>query len=200
MALTNKGQVKRIVASGGGTLTPRSGHSLIVRDIFCKPSANDTFLTVKVNQTTLQWFRVAGYSGNEIPYPAQATTTATAAEHRSLFDVLRKAGHPIDIPVADGSTLTVSRYAEAGDVTIVYDEYDAGDVKDTDPNGAESKKRVQLVHGTNAGAIAAAGDAKIDALQVAGCVHDFPINGDRVPSGAKGRILGVLGCPCAKGE
>ncbi len=200
MALTNKGQVKRIVASGGGSLTPRAGHSLIVRDIFCLPSSSDTFLTIKVNQTTLQWFRVKGYSGNQVPYPAQATTTATAQGRKSLFQTLRDAGHPLDIPVGEGSTFVVSRAAEAGDVTLVYDEYDAADVKDTDPNGSESKKRVQLVHGTNAAAISAVGDAKVDGLQIAGCVADFPINGDRVPQGAKGRIIGVLGCPCAKGQ
>jgi hypothetical protein len=32
-----------------------------------------------------------------------------------------------------------------------------------------------------------------------GLVNTFPVNGARVPNGCKGRILGITGCPSAKG-
>jgi hypothetical protein len=199
MALRVKGAVKRITASGGGTLAPLPGESYRITNIHCVPSTNDTFLAVYIDAQLIMMLRVKGKSGNHVPYPAQGTTTAASPFVPTIFDVMRAAGRPLDIPLEDDETLTISRYAEAGGVTVVYDIGDAGDFKCTDVNGSDGKVRRQVVYGSNAVAISAIGDCLLDAMLSTGLVNTFPVNGVRVPNGCKGRILGVAGVPSAKG-
>ena len=199
MALRVKGAVKRIVASGGGSLTPLPGESYLVRNIHCVASSNDTFLSLYLDAELIMVLRVKSKSGNHCPYPAQGTTTATAPGVPTIFDVMEAAGRALSIPVEDDQTFSFTRYAEAGDVTIVYDIGDAGDFKATDPNGSDGKVRRQLVYASNAVAISAVGDCLLDAMLSTGLVNTFPVNGARVPNGCKGRLLGVAGVPSAKG-
>jgi hypothetical protein len=199
MALKVKGAVKRLTASGGGSITPLPGQSICIRNIHCVPSSNDALLSLKIDQQLILVVRAKGYAGNHVPYPAQGTTTAPAPAPPTIFDLLRAAGRPLDIPVENDETFSVSRYAEAGDVSVVYDIGDAGDFKATDPQGSDGKVRRQLVYASNAAAITAVGDAILDANLSTGIVNYFPVTGARVPTGCKGRLLGIAGVPSAKG-
>ena len=199
MAIRVKNAVARIVASGGGSVAPMPGQSLLIKRIFCLPSASDTYLKLFINATQVGVVRVKGLGGNHAPYPAQGATGATEPSPLTLFDRLEAAGHPLSYPIEEDEVFTITRFAQAGDVTVIYDIGDAGDYKASDPNGSASKLQRFLMYGSNAAAITAIGDCLIDAPLSAGLTATFPINRVRVLNGCKGRILGIAGVPSAKG-
>jgi len=199
MALRERGRIKRITASGGGTLQADADESFRITDLYCAPSSNDTYLTLYVGGRTVNKIRVKGKAGNHAPYPTVKTTQLYEATFGGLFAALRARGFDMTIPVATGETFKVERYAETGDVTIVYDVYDPGDVANTEPNGSAASVRRYLLYADNSAAVTASPASIDNSLEAAG-MDDWPIDGDDVPGNTEFRLHGVLGCPCAAGD
>lgn len=186
--LKQANMVKRITASGGGDLTAKTGESLLIKRIECIPSTNDTYLTLRVDRVTVGFYRVKGKSGNHL------STILTAYLKRNLMQYLADKGINVSIPVEEGQTFNVSRYAEAGNVMIIYDRYTAGDIFATQVNGSQSKQYTLLQYAKVGTAPTASGDAKIDtALSPAEFVN-FPC-GEPVPAKHRIDLLGIVGCP-----
>jgi len=198
MALKEHGRVKRLAASGGGSLEAPNHESFRVRGIHCVPSAADTFLEVVIEGVTVGKFRVAGKSGNHLPYPAALTAQIYESTTGGLFLACTLRGCPLDFPLAAGQTLTVSRAAEAGDVALVYDAYDAGDVAAEEPNGSNARIRRYLHYMQNEAAITESPGALDESLLWTG-MQQWPVGGRQVPHNAVIRLLAILGCPCAEG-
>lgn len=151
--LLQSNMVKRITASAGGDLEAKTGESLRVKRVECIPSSNDSYLTIRVDRVTVAFYRVKGKSGNHL---------GTLHEHYlkgNLMEFLTEMGLNVTIPIAEGQTLTVSRYAETGNVIIIYDRFSAGDVKETDPNGSASKLYTFIQYAKVGTAPTASGDA-----------------------------------------
>jgi hypothetical protein len=220
MGLRERNRVKLITGSGGGTLVADADESILVKDVLCAPSSNDTYVTLMTGGTTVGKFRVKGLSGNHLPYPH--VKTAQIYEHRAgtILSWLRAAGaralgkvpaqydggledfldNPWDIrfPVASGETFTVSRYAETGNVAVLYDLYDPGDVKPDMPNGTQSRKRRYLHYGTNS-ASAADGDCAVATSLMWSGGEGWPFDASDVPVSTVYRLLAIIGNPLAKG-
>ncbi len=190
--LKQANMIKRITASGGGTLEARSGESLRVRRIEVVPSANDTYLTVTVDRVTVAFYRIKGKSGNHLG------TLHGAYLRANIMEFLANAGINVSIPVPSGQTLGISRYAEAGNVIVVYDRYDAGDVKPTEPNGPESKEYTFLQYAKVGIAPTASGDAVVDTSLTPTEFPDFPC-GKVVPADHVIEMLGIAGSPFVDG-
>lgn len=186
--LLQSNMVKRITASGGGDLEAKTGESLRVKRIECIPSTNDTYLTVTVDLTTVAYYRIKGKSGNHL------STILTSYLKRNLMEFLANHGINVTIPVAEGQTLSVSRYAEAGNVMIIYDRYSAGDVKASEPNGSEAKIFTFLQYAKVGTVPTASGDALIDTALTPAMFPDFPC-GKVVPARHTIDIMGIFGCP-----
>lgn len=182
--------VKRIIASGGGDLEADSGESFRVTGIFVDPSTNDTYLTVRVDRVTVAYYRIKGKSGNHL---SGITKDETG---KNLMSFLVAAGLPFSIPVAEGQKLNVSRYAEAGDVQIMYDIYDGPDVRKTDPGGTEAKSYGFIQYLRESAVLSASGDMHLDTAITPAEFPDFPA--DRpVPSGMEILLHGIVGNPVA---
>jgi len=200
MALRERKMMKHITGSGGGTLVAEAGESFRVTDVFCLASGNDTYLNLLVDGKTVNKIRVAGKSGSHLPYPVVKTAQLYEGEIRGgLFAALRSLGFDLTIPVPAGSTFAVSRYAEAGDVCIVYDRYDPGDVKPDEPNGPLAKILRYLHYAENAEAITASPVTFGTSLIWTG-MDKWPIDGTAVPTGFTIRMHGILAAPCAHGS
>lgn len=199
MALRERGRVKRITASGGGTLVAPSHESYRITDLFCAPSTNDTFVTLVVAGTTVGKFRVKGVSGNNLPYPCVQTTQAYERQLGTVLGWCRARGFDLTIPLAAGETLTVSRYAETGELTILYDAYDAGDVASTEPNGSKATVRRYLHYMTNSAAVTATPWDLNKSLIWTG-MESWPVAARQVPANRTIRLFGVLGAPTAAGD
>ena len=186
--LLQANMVKRITASGGGDLEAKAGESFKVKRIEVIPSSNDTYITVRVDRVTTAYYRVQGKSGNHL------SCNRVDYLKRNIMQFLEAAGVNVTIPVAEGQTLNVSRYAEVGNVMIVYDRYSAGDILSTDPNGSESNSITFLQYASVGTTPAASGDHKLDTAITPSEFPDFPC-GKVVEARHTVDMLGVAGCP-----
>ncbi len=186
--LLQANMVKRITASGGGDLEAKAGESFKVKRIECIPSSSDTYLTVRVDRVTTAYYRVKGKSGNHL------STNRVNYLKRNIMEFLERTGVNVSIPVAEGQTLNVSRFAESGNVIIVYDRHSAGDNLPTDPNGSESNSITFLQYAKVGITPAASGDAKLDTAITPSEFPDFPC-GKVVEARHTVDMLGVAGCP-----
>lgn len=190
--LRQANRVKRIIASSGGDLVVPSGKSYLIKRIDCIASTNDTYLTLSVDRVTVGYYRVAGRAGNHL----DSIVLAYARKH--LMEFLTDRGVNVSIPVAEGQTFTVQRYAEAGNVMIVYDEYDSGDVTANMPNGSDSKEYTFIQYMSSSVTPTASQSILLDTSLSPAEYPDFPA-GAVVPANHKMTLLGVVGCPFTTG-
>jgi len=101
-------------------------------------------------------------------------------------------------PVAEGQTFRVKPYTSGkklNNVIIIYEKYDAGDIKKDMPNGSEAKEYVFVNYGQPSSSLTSSGDYEINTVKTTAEFPDFPV-GDAVPSKTEIEILGVLGSEC----
>jgi hypothetical protein len=192
MALKKANMVKRMTASGGDSLEAKAGESLRVTRIECVPSTNDTYLTVSVDQTTVAFYRVKGKSGNHLG------TLHGKYLKGNIMEFLASRGINVSIPVASGQTLTVKRYAETGNVMVMYDLYEKDDVKSTEPNGSNGKEYIMIQYAKVGISPTASGDAVVDTSLTPAEFPNFPC-GAVVPANHNIEMLGVAGSPFVDG-
>lgn len=190
--LRQANKVKRITASGGGDLSAAAGKSLLIKSIYCIASSSDTYLTLSVDRVTVGVYRVAGRAGNQVsPY-----LTDYVIPH--IMDFLTSKGINVAIPVAEGQTFNVSRFAETGNVMIVYDEFDAGDVRSDMPNGSDANEYTFIQYMSSSETPVASQDILIDTSLSPAEFPDFPC-GKNVPAGHTITMLGIAGHPFTTG-
>jgi len=200
VAVLERNMVKQITASGGGTLTAQASESFRIKDVFCAPSTNDTYLTISVDGKTINKIRVKGKSGNHAPYPAMyGSALHEAVIGPGLFAALRALGFDLTIPVPTGSILTVSRYAETGNVCLVYDRYPAGEVKAEEPNGPMAKVLRYLHYATQAAAITST-PVTIDTSLIWTGGDKWPFDATAVGDDNLIRLAGILAAPASRGN
>lgn len=180
--------VKRITASGGGDLRAEAGNSLLVKSIYCYPSASDTYLTLRVDRKTVGFYRVKGRAGNQLPMPI------LQGIGRNIMDYLRAQGINVTIPIAEGQILTVSRYDETGDVVVIFDRYSAGDITAERVNGTNSREYLFLQYMDCSSEVTASGDILLDTSLSPAEYPKFPCDAD-VPAKTKIDLLGFVGSP-----
>ena len=185
--------VKVITASGGGDLEAPAGQSLLIKSIYCIPSSNDTYLTLQVDRVTVGYYRLKGLTGNHLGYIKGAGLIL------NMMEFLTGKGVNIQIPIAEGQTFTVSRYAETGRVIIVFERYDAGDMSAVMPNGSESKEYTFMQYMDIVTGVSASGDAIFDTALSPSEFPDFPC-GKVVPANHRITLLGLVGTPWQQGE
>ena len=188
MALREPLMVKRFTANEGGSLIADPGQSLLIKDIYCEPSAADDFLTIRVDKVLCAYYRVETKSGSHLAYPHDRPRYPT------IIGYLAAKGLNPFIPIGEGQTINVIRADEEGDVTLVYEIYDAGDIVPTMPNGSAAAVYLFLNYVTNEGVIDADGDFLLDKILCPAEFPDFPVVKD-VPAKTRIEILGVAGSP-----
>lgn len=191
--LRQANKVKRITASGGGDLAAVAGRSLLVRAIYCIASASDTYLTVRVDRVTVAIYRVKGRAGNHL------SPMLVGYVSENIMAFLARRGINVSIPVAEGQTLNVARFAETGNVIIVYDEYDAGDIRADMPNGSAAKEYVFMQYMSTSDTPVASQDILLDTSLSPAEFPDFPA-GKVVPANHEITLLGLAGHPFTTGD
>ena len=185
--------VKTITASGGGDLEAPAGQSLLVKAIYCVPSSNDTYLTLQVDRVTVGYYRLKGLTGNHLNYIEGAGLIF------NMMEYLESKAINVQIPIAEGQTFTVSRYAETGRVIISFERYDAGDMRADMPNGSEGKEYTFLQYMDIVTGVSASGDAIFDKALSPAEFPDFPC-GKSVPANHRITLLGLVGTPWQQGD
>ena len=161
---------------------------MLIKDIYCLPSTLDDFLTIRIDKVLCGFYRVKGYAGNHLAYPNERKPQPT------LMGYLAGKGLNPHLPVGEGQTINVIRANDDGDVSLVYEIHDAGDIKPEMPNGSGSKEYLFINYVTNEEAIAEDGEFLLDKILCPAEYPDFPILKD-VPAKTRISMLGIVGSP-----
>jgi len=191
MSLRRQGVVKKSTGTTALTLTVPDHKSIMVRDIllhFAAAGAEAHYLTV--DEKTVQGF-VA-------PPTWYLLASRFAAGIWPMMIPLRDAGLNFDIPVAAGQKLGFTAPGTNNFLEIVYDEYDAGDIVDTMPNGSKGMRQTLLQVISNSGVRATAGDLALDQSDLPAGFVGFP-GGERCPANHRIILRAMFGIPVTKG-
>lgn len=183
---------KLITAATGGNLEADTGESFLVKAIFnaLPMTKTDTHLTFKIDNVTVGFYRCVGKSGNHLG-GASASTVG-----RNLMQFLVNRGLPFSLPIAEGQKLNISRPTGTGKIVVLYDRYDAGDIRKDMPCGSESKIYGFLQYLRESAVLADAGDMLLDTAITPAEFPDFPA-GKPVPAKMSIKLHGIAGCPVA---
>jgi len=209
MALIEPFMVKTSLGTGANIaveLTAKSGESLLIKDVIIHGS-NDEYCLLEVEKTTVGFFRVDGHPlGSHLSCPRASTSGVDylrglkAGGSITLISYMISKGWMRGYPVAEGQTFRVKPFTSGkslGDVIIIYEKYDAGDIKATDFNGSEAKEYIFVNYGRPSENLTASKDYAIDTCVTTEEFPDFPF-GEAVPSKTTIEILGILGSESIK--
>jgi len=182
-------------------LEAKSTESLLVKDVIINGS-DDEYVLLEVEKTTVGFFRVDAHPlGSHLPAPqlyvkdTQHLRGVIARASVSLLAYLIERGYMRGYPVAEGQTFRVKPYTSGkklGNVMIIYEKYDAGDIKATDENGSEAKRYTFVNYGRPSSSLTSSGDYEVNTCVTTEEFPDFPF-GKSVPSKTTIEILGILG-------
>lgn len=178
--------IKHLPDALGGSLQADSGESFMVKGIFVVPSSNDDYLYIKIDNFTVGFYRLVGHGGNHLG------SINFYNPGFNLMDFLVKRGVPFALPIAEGQKLTVTRYNEVGNVQIVYDRYDAGDIRSDMPCGTEGKTYGFLQYLKTSKTLDADGDLILDTCITPAEFPDFPA-GKACPANTTIKLHGIAG-------
>jgi len=186
MPLRNSSMMKSGVGVTTLTLQADVGKSFLVKDILVKDVA-DGYLTIKIDRTTVGYFRVDDDKlGNLLHYPLADSIKKT------LLGYLMEKGLFGGYPVAEGQIFELSGLGASGiTATIVYDEYDAGDITPAMENGTEADTLVYVSFGRTGAVINTAGEHLLNVCINPSEFPGFPFGAD-VPAKTEIDVLGLL--------
>ena len=204
MALVESYMIKSKIGLGADEsleLEAKSGESLLVKDVIVS-GTNDSYVLLEIDKTTVGFFRVTtGYVGSHL-FPCRAVVAGSPSysclnplPSATLLSYLIRQGWMRGYPVAEGQKFRVKPYTSGkklDTVVIVYEKYDAGDIKATDPNGSEANEYIFISYGRTSSSLTTAGDYLVDNPVTTKEFPNFPF-GVEVPSKTRIEVLGILG-------
>jgi len=204
MALIEPYMVKTVFDVGADEaveLTAKTGESLLVKDVMIYDS-DDEYVLLEVEKTTVGFFRVDNHVlqshlgvPNAIAGKLSTTKGFRAGGSITLISYMINKGWMRGYPVAEGQTFRVKPYTSGkklNNVIIVYEKYDAGDIKASDVNGSEAKEYIFVNYGRPSEALEESKDYEVNKCVTTEEFPDFPF-GEAVPSKTTIEILGILG-------
>lgn len=194
MALKARDQVKTVFGATTLSLAADPGESHLVKGIKVF-SAAGTYLTVKIEKTSVGYFRIDATYGNHLAFSQIKDSAIVLAPHlpKNLLDLLWDMQIFKGYPIAEGETMVLSGAEGAADIkSVIYDIYDAEDQKNTAPNGSKSIEYMLINYGDTGAVIDAAADNRYDNPLDPVEFPAFPYNDD-VPAKHQILIHGILG-------
>lgn len=168
------------------SLTAPAGRSYLVKKVYVDRTGGE-YATITIGRTKVGYFRLAGHVlGSHLAFPNKNYP------YPNLLELLIQRGYFDGYPVEEGETFTVNiEDGYHGDILIVYDEYDAGDITSEQVNGSKSDELVFVNYGTVGGNVDTDGEFAISVSKNPAEFVDFPF-GKAVPSGFEVDLLGLL--------
>lgn len=194
MALLRTNMMKSgVMTAGSLSMTAEANESFLVRALYVEPAAAAGYLKLLVERRTVGLYRIYGFAGNHLFFRPDLA-------HLNLMEFLVDRNINAAIPVASGETFTIVRAGQTTDVAaIVYDRYDAGDIKAADPNGSKSGELTFIQYLTYNAKVIADGFVTLNSRLNPTEFPNFPIDAV-VPAGQKIEILGIVGGAVSEGD
>ena len=184
--------IKRIATGEAFALHADAGESFLIKSIVFGATATTGYPVLRVDRKTVGCYRGGGQGETHLGHLDDTYIPM------NLMDWLLSKNINMAIPVAEGQTFTIERAGKTGDVTVIYDIYDAGDIRADMLNGSDSKEYNFIQYMTASAALEAAGDHLLDVSLSPAEFPDFPC-GKVVPARTLIDILGVAGSPVSSG-
>ena len=202
MALIEPFMVKseyNITSGKSFVLEADTGESLLVKDIGIGWSSS-VYYTISIDRDTVGFFRGQGHSLHSHLHPplnvkAETTTGLTSIKSKTLLNLMIRKGYFKGFPLAEGQKLVISPYPEdksLGSVMVLYEKYDAGDIKKEDVNGSEAKEYVYVVYGRISEEVKKGGEYTYDVVVNPEEFSDFPFERE-CPAKTEIELLGITG-------
>lgn len=186
--------IKRIATGTAFSLEADTGESFLIKCIYAGHTALAAgYPVIRVERKT-----VGCYRGGAIGISHLGSPDDTFLAY-NLMKWLSEHGVNVSIPVGEGQTFTIDRSGNTGDVTVVYDIYDAGDIRPDMPNGTDAKEYTFIQYMTASAALEAVGDHLLDVSLSPAEFPDFPC-GRPVPPKHTIELLGLVGHPVSNGD
>jgi len=185
--------IKRFTAVTTDKLEANAGESFLIRGLYVAPETDNLFLSLKVDRKTVGAYRIYGKSGNHLDRINLGYT------HKNLMEFLTSKDINCMIPVAEGQSFTVSSVGTSPVVVIVYDTYDAGDIRADMFNGTDSKEYMFIQYMDTSATVDATETVELDTSLSPAEFPDFPC-GKAVPANSEIEILGLVGSPSGDGD
>ena len=182
--------IKRGLVTSALTLQADAGESFLVKAIFVTRITTDGFLSVKIDNFSVGYWRRKGKRGNELG------GLRLSYVGYNLMQKCVERGLPFTLPIAEGQKLTLDAGDGIGSYQVVYDIYDAGDITAAMPNGTASKNFGFIQYLRESAVLTASGDMLLDTAITPAEFPDFPA-GKAVPANMEIKLHGIHGSPVA---
>jgi len=202
MALRERYMVKSSLsldADESLTLEAKTGESLLIKDVLIF-RATDDYCIFSIGRDTVGFFRLNNHvCGSHLYPPRTVTSTGYSASEKirshSLISLLVRKGLFNGFPVAEGEKFVISPYTKGKALTyalIIYEKYDAGDIKSDMPNGSEAKEYIYVAYGRPSETVKSSGTYTYDVMVNPEEFADFPFEGE-CPAKTEIELLGITG-------
>lgn len=174
-------------ATASLSIEAKVGESLKIKQLLIGALHSGGFCECLIDRLSVGFWYIGDISANHLE---QCGVTDVLP---NLFERLQQMGKFNGYPVAEGETFTVKPAVQGSTIVgaIVYEIYDADDMKAEDPGGSKAKEYMFINYGTNTVAIAAGAYGDIDKSRNPSEYPSFPF-GDVVPAGHEVDVHGVL--------
>lgn len=186
--LIQAGCIKEIAGLSTGQIEVPAGRSVLIKRFYAPFPTQDSYVTFHVDRKTVGFYRVQGKSGRHLDMPRPGYI------NRNLMDWLIDSGINVSIPVAEGQTFSYKYSAGNAHTVVVYDLYSAGDIRETRPNGSDSKDFTFVQYMNASSYPSASGDVHLDVSLSPAEFPDFPC-GKSVPARHTISLLALVGSP-----
>ncbi len=191
MSLIKQGMVEKGTGANDGSLTMQAGESALIRDLYYLAGhVNHEDVDIDIDRKRIMQFKA----------PVSWFLLHWYASHAfiPMVEAIKAAGLWPSIPLGEGQTFTAGSALNDAYMEIVYDLYEAGDIKSTDDNGSDARRYRLFQTISNSDTITAAGDWPLDQSSLDAVFPQFP-GGAVVPAGTEMHLLGLYGAPVSKG-
>lgn len=184
--------LKRVATGTVFSLQADAGESFLIKCVYAGHTALAAGYPVfRVDRKTVGCYRGGAIGVNHLGSQDDSYIAQNLMKWLAEHDV------NVSIPVAEGQIFTIERSANTGDITVVYDIYDAGDIRADMPNGSASNEFTFIQYMTASEALAAVGDHLLDVSLSPAEFPDFPC-GKAVPARHTIELLGIVGAPVSE--
>jgi len=189
MALKEAYMIKENFAAATATLsvTAKVGESLRIKELRIGALHTGGFCECLIDRLGVGFWYIGDINANHLE---QCGVTDVLP---NLFERLQQKGVFNGYPIAEGETFEIRPHTQGATIVgaIIYEIYDAADMKAEMPGGSKSAEYTFVNYGTNAIAIAAGAYGNLDMSRNPGEYPAFPF-GEVVPAGHEIDIHGVL--------
>lgn len=189
MALKEPFMVKEnfTAATANLTVTAKVGESLRIKELRVGALAAHGFCECLIDRLSIGFFYIGDINANHLEQCSEADALP------NLFQRLQQLGVFAGYPIAEGETFEIRPAVAGANIigAIIYEIWDAEDVKPEEDCGSKSPSFTYINYGTNSAQITGGAYGRLDLSRNPAEYPAFPF-GDVVPAGYEIDILGIL--------